>query len=244
MLQIAGKNSPNLSFAQKALTLPIFAKHMPTALFYLPPDLAHYYPQCALDNTDQARLAKHPALANRLTWQTSRVGKHLARQLYPHARLCLSHKNGHSLIAVGAQKAGVDLEYICSRDYLALAEKICSDEENAYLRNSNPSLRQQWFYRLWTMKEALIKAQDLRFPTDMSSIGFTWQNGQTQARLTRAETQLTWLSAQIDNNWIFSAIWFYYTQQITLHTPTALTLTQLITSTNIEITQQALPSLD
>lgn len=214
---------------------------MPTALFYLPPQLAIYYPHCTLDASDQARLAKSPALAQRLSWQTSRVGKHLARQHYPNANLCLSHKKGHSLIAISADKSGVDLEDCHTRDYLALAEKICSTEEIAYLRNCPSNLRNLWFYRLWTIKEALIKAQNLTFPTEMRDIGLTWQNQQAQIRLKPHTASCSWLSAQFADNWIFSALWFCHTSQIILHTPTTLTLLNDISCKNIQIQQQALP---
>lgn len=216
---------------------------MTAALFYFPPQTAAYYHNCRLDSRDQQRLAQSPQLAQNPNWQSSRVGKHLVRNHYPDAPLCLSHKHGHSLIAVGTSKAGVDLEQYQTRDYLALAEKTCSTEEIHRLQNLAPLERQALFYRLWTIKEALIKGQDLRFPTDMPAIGLTWQHELTQIRSPAPRQVQTWLCANLAPNWCFAALWFEPIRELSLYSPSALELSQIMNPSAIHIIPQRL-SLD
>ena len=61
--------------------------------------------------------------------------------------------------------AGVDIEFIRPRDFKALSSLVCTQEEQDFLETANwPS---ETFYRLWCFKEALIKAANLDFPSDM-----------------------------------------------------------------------------
>lgn len=218
---------------------------MTAALFYCPPQLAAYYRHCRLDEQDQARLIQSPQLAKSISWQTSRVGKHIARQHYPNAKLCLSHKNGHSLIAVGASKTGIDLEHLRQRDYLALAEKTCSAEEIQRLRHLETKAQQELFYRLWTVKEALIKGQDLRFPSDMPAIGFTWETQESFAegiaiRSPSPRLVRTWLSAALAPDWYFAALWFEPVGEIALYSPVDLNIHDIISSAPLLITSSRL----
>lgn len=213
---------------------------MTAALFYCPPQLAAYYRRCRLDEQDQARLAQNPQLVKSISWQTSRVGKHLAKQYYPQGKLCLSHKDGHSLIAVGTGKTGVDLEYLRQRDYLALAEKTCSAEEIRRLRHLEAKAQQELFYRLWTVKEALIKGQNLRFPSDMPAIGFTWKTQESFAenitiRSPSPRLVRTWLSAALAPDWYFAALWFEPVGEIALYSPIDLNIHDIIGSSALEI---------
>jgi phosphopantetheinyl transferase len=77
----------------------------------------------------------------------------------------LSHSGGHaallttsSLLQVGQLQVGVDLEVSRPRDVLRIARFAFSNEEVAALESRSGGARDELFYTLWTMKEALAKA--------------------------------------------------------------------------------------
>ncbi|MDO4776667.1 MAG: 4'-phosphopantetheinyl transferase superfamily protein [Cardiobacteriaceae bacterium] len=168
------------------------------------PGFARQYDARTLTTADHARLQASPALAARVQWQTSRALLHRLRNDYPAANLCLSHKNHHALVAIHPQhgKPGADLEQLRPRDFAALAQQTCSADEIAHLAQS--ATPAHTFYQLWTLKEALIKAEDLRFPTDLRHIGL---DPAKQALRSARHADYRWLTLLIDECWIASALW-------------------------------------
>lgn len=173
---------------------------MPYHLYFFTPDQQQHYRADLLDNKDRARLAKAPQLAERLNWRTSRAGKQHIRMQHPTLQYCLSHKNDHSLIALAPEKPGVDLETLKPRDYCALIAQTGSPEEQRLLQQSPDP--QRTFYQLWTLKEALIKAENLRFPTDMPRVGLTAQH---QLKSLKNRHYL-YLTLQLNDHFIASAV--------------------------------------
>ena len=78
----------------------------------------------------------------------------------------VSHSGGHGLIAVGSREhLGVDVEERApGRDLDGIGSMVFGPTEQRVLALAAGSRKLRIFYRLWTMKEALIKAQvpDLR----------------------------------------------------------------------------------
>ncbi len=72
----------------------------------------------------------------------------------------LSHSGRHGLIALAQNgRLGVDIEERASRrDFDRLIEAAFGKNEQAALNEASHNLRIQLFYKLWTTKEALIKA--------------------------------------------------------------------------------------
>ncbi|MBR0072001.1 MAG: 4-phosphopantetheinyl transferase family protein, partial [Campylobacter sp.] len=80
-----------------------------------------------------------------------------------------------------------------------LAKKVFSPAEQEQLANAdNP---QDYFYRLWTLKESLIKKYNLRFPVDMRNLGYN------------SIDKLGYLNAKIGEKYIFSLIWEYQQEE-------------------------------
>ncbi|PXX22698.1 MULTISPECIES: 4'-phosphopantetheinyl transferase superfamily protein [Burkholderia] len=72
----------------------------------------------------------------------------------------VSHAGDHALLAwVPAGRVGVDIES-CSRttDWRALTSEVCAPAEAAYLDGLPPDVRAREFMRVWSAKEALLKA--------------------------------------------------------------------------------------
>lgn len=127
-----------------------------------------HYDAAALNATDCLRIQRSPKLAERPDWQVSRYLKQQARQPV----LSLTHSGGWAMLAEGLPEdgaVGIDMEQHKTRDIGAVLSWVADEAEQAWcFRQPEPLAA---FYRLWTVKEALIKAANLRFPTDMKAVG-------------------------------------------------------------------------
>lgn len=167
-----------------------------------------YRPQSL--SPDDARRA--PAIRSAkalLDWCVSRALLQGVRAASPAPHtLSLSHSGGHALCvqAPAGWAVGADLERMRPRDVDALAGWICSQAEQAWLRQADAPLRQERFYLLWTLKEAFIKAAGLDFPADMATVGL--------APLPSGELALrpppgAWQAAcwRVGDAWLAAAVW-------------------------------------
>lgn len=77
--------------------------------------------------------------------------------LHPELHFNVSHAKNYALIVIGTRPVGVDVEYI-SKDFnfTEILPTVCSKPEmNEVLNAANKNLE---FYKLWTRKEAVVKA--------------------------------------------------------------------------------------
>ncbi len=82
----------------------------------------------------------------------------------------LTHSGKHGLIAlIPNGRLGVDVEeYVPRKDFDELSEAVFGPHEQSALACVRGRDRIQLFFRLWTIKEALIKALGLGFTLDVS----------------------------------------------------------------------------
>lgn len=83
----------------------------------------------------------------------------------------VSHGGNHGFIAYAAEgRLGVDVEEIVRKRHLeSLIEAVMGPDERAELGRLAGDARLRQFFRLWTCKEALIKALGTGFSTDVSA---------------------------------------------------------------------------
>lgn len=79
--------------------------------------------------------------------------------------ISITEANKVMLVVLYEKPIGIDGEYLPritspdnKVDYMLLAEKFFSDEENEYLRDSAHGMEAETFVRLWCRKEAYVKA--------------------------------------------------------------------------------------
>lgn len=169
-------------------------------LAFAHPHLAASYRRESLSCADKARVAAKPHVQTRAQWQSSRALLACHRTDRPAYGYCLSHKHGYSALAGGATKPGVDLEQLRRRDIHAVAAHCFSAQECVALRQSADSLL--LFYQLWTLKEALIKLENLHFPKDLRRTGL--QDGRLFSPNGAA---YRWISLLLDGQWLLSGVW-------------------------------------
>ncbi|AHG66102.1 4'-phosphopantetheinyl transferase family protein [Advenella mimigardefordensis] len=140
-------------------------------LWFAGPALQVEYDPLALTPEDRAREAARLSARKAYEWRVSRALKR--RLLEPYRSSSLSHSAGHALWAASSlhEHIGVDLERIRAIDELALSELIAQDDEMRLLRALQGQDRTRFFFRLWTLKEALVKAVGGDFPADMLRVG-------------------------------------------------------------------------
>ena len=112
------------------------------------------------------------ALTSSLSFGVSGYGKPfaVARGERADVSFNVSHAGDHGLIAVAASgRLGVDIEErVPKRNLDALIEAVMSPEEQVELAALRGGEKLRLFYRIWTFKEALIKALGTGFSTDVS----------------------------------------------------------------------------
>ncbi len=90
---------------------------------------------------------------------------------YPNFHFNLSHSREIILISMGRQPIGIDVEYCNdSIDYLGIANSVFSKREITSLTSLNTENLHDAFYRIWTKKEAYIKAIGMGLQAPLSEI--------------------------------------------------------------------------
>ena len=118
---------------------------------------------------DRSRyIASHASLRRVLSAYTSRPSSTLRfatrdggkPYLPDHAmHFNMSHSGGVVAIAVAGEEVGVDVESVERPvDARAIADRFFTPDEFRWLRAQAPSDGQRAFFRLWTLKEAVMKA--------------------------------------------------------------------------------------
>lgn len=108
-----------------------------------------------IDRKDKRRLRNSKKLANSIDFQSSRILKLYIRK---KRKLCISHKNGISVIVNSKIKCGIDIEELKYRNFNSLAKIFAKDSELEWINNDCKR-----FYMIFCAKEAIIKLFNLNF---------------------------------------------------------------------------------
>jgi 4'-phosphopantetheinyl transferase len=135
-------------------------------------------------------------------WQfiTARFGKPQVDPALgrPRIHFSLSHTRGAVACAVSLDRAlGLDVESVDEiRDALAIAERAFAPAEITLLRAAAPAERPTVFTRIWTLKEAYIKATGQGLSCPLRSFVFTLEPLGVQFGAEREDTPANWQFAQ------------------------------------------------
>jgi 4'-phosphopantetheinyl transferase len=109
----------------------------------------------------------------------------------------LSHCNTLAVLAVSAYgEIGVDIETTHKRNYLKIAKRYFHGNELQYLQNCSEAGREILFYKLWTLKEAFLKATGNGIASGLDKIFFHFDDDTIKADFNPA------LNVQ-ENEWQF-----------------------------------------
>lgn len=98
----------------------------------------------------------------------------------PGLHFNLSHSHGKALLAFSPEKpVGVDLEKVDeNKPLLKLVQRYFTPQENQFLRQFSGKAQNEAAYKLWTLKEAYLKAQGLGLSKSLDSFQMTWQGAE------------------------------------------------------------------
>jgi 4'-phosphopantetheinyl transferase len=88
-------------------------------------------------------------------------------------RFNISHTRGLVACAVAYRAVGVDVECTDHMADLGIADSVFAPEEALVLKSAPPALQRAQFFRLWTLKEAFIKATGEGLTRPLRSFSFT-----------------------------------------------------------------------
>lgn len=87
---------------------------------------------------------------------------------WPYVHFNISHAGRWIVCAVSPYPVGIDVEQ-CRENNLAIARRFFTPDEHAALLAQEPATRLAFFYRLWTAKEAYLKALGTGLQKDLAS---------------------------------------------------------------------------
>ncbi len=93
----------------------------------------------------------------------------------------LSHAGAWVLAAFAGVPVGVDVEIIRPMD-LNVATIVFSEQERSILSALTPEKQLSYFYRLWTLKESLVKALGKGFLYDLREFSFSFDDRDYEVR--------------------------------------------------------------
>jgi phosphopantetheinyl transferase (holo-ACP synthase) len=133
-------------------------------LWLATPDAAQHFDPAQLTDEDRNRMTGLRSSTRRQEFAVSRALRAHARQSARQpASESLSHSGGYAALARAqpALRVGVDLELHRPRDTLATASTAFTKSEVHALEAAADRDREQLFYAMWTVKEALAKVLQL-----------------------------------------------------------------------------------
>ncbi len=88
----------------------------------------------------------------------------------------ISHSADYTALIFGKSENGIDIEKI-SEGYTNLYERVLMKSEHEMLLNTEDSLRDEFFMRCWTAKEAYLKYVGKGISEGMRNVGLEFYNG-------------------------------------------------------------------
>ena len=90
------------------------------------------------------------------------------------------------MCAIDSESVGVDVQQICLRTDLDIAERFFAPAEAEQLRSLPVEQQREGFFELWALKESYIKAEGrgLSIPLDSFAFAFELQNNRQPTAIT------------------------------------------------------------
>lgn len=103
--------------------------------------------------------------------------------------ISISHCRGYVAVMLATQPCGVDIEVPHNVRFQALANRYFSEAEKNYLVTFSDTEKAQPFFRLWTLKEASVKALGVGLANHLASLSFD-VSGEVPVQLSGEPLQL------------------------------------------------------
>lgn len=99
---------------------------------------------------------------------------------FPDIHYNLSHADGIAACIVSGSECGIDCERI--REYRPnVMKRVFSDSERSMVESAAEENKNELFFRLWTLKEAYVKAIGIGISYPMNTVEFSFEDGRITA---------------------------------------------------------------
>lgn len=102
---------------------------------------------------------------------------------FPNIKYNISHADGISACIVSEYECGIDCENVREYRPQVMKRAFSEDERNTVL-SAPENERNLLFFRLWTLKEAYIKAIGMGLSFPMNKVNFSFENGRINSNIT------------------------------------------------------------
>ena len=116
------------------------------------------------------------------------LSRSIKSRIKKRGKFCISHKKfGTDLqeriaaVGVSNKKFGLDLEILQKRDYKSVIEFCFNEFEKNLMQICAPQEKMILFYQIYTIKEAIIKLENLAF-SDLARVGLAQNKNQIAAK--------------------------------------------------------------
>ncbi|RCW92498.1 4'-phosphopantetheinyl transferase family protein [Winogradskyella arenosi] len=90
----------------------------------------------------------------------------------PALHFNVSHSEDYAIMAIGNCELGVDVEFVNEQfQYKDIIPAVCTEDEMDWIKKTSDSL--ETFYKIWTRKEALVKAMGTGINDDFKDMSVT-----------------------------------------------------------------------
>ena len=156
-------------------------------LWLATPDAAQHFDPAELTDEERERMARLRREVRREEFAVSRALRAHARRVAPSpVSESMSHSGGYAALALARVRPllrlGVDLEVHRPRSWLEAASTVFTKSEMRALEATPDPQREQRFYAIWTVKEALAKVLQLPLMEALSSCEVVVEGPEWQVR--------------------------------------------------------------
>ncbi|QKG29146.1 4'-phosphopantetheinyl transferase family protein [Campylobacter sp. RM16187] len=118
------------------------------------------YTKPVLKLTDRKSIRKAKRYFNIKISNQFIISRMIISRFKKRSKFCISHKDGCVGVLFGKGKFGLDIEEIKQRNFSSICEFCFTEDElNIYKKSENTNT----FYQIYTVKEAILKAENLGF---------------------------------------------------------------------------------
>lgn len=124
-----------------------------------------------------------------------------------HPEICFNITHCSQLVACAFHDSpiGIDAE---NPGYFpeVLINRALSEKEKCFLQSRSASIseREEWFYRLWTLKEAYVKKSGIGVDTDLTGFSFSFTNNGDHFSVICSDSSVSCYQTQLSHGQILS----------------------------------------
>ena len=124
---------------------------------------------------------------------------------YPNIFFNISHCSGLVACAFDSHSVGIDVELPGYFPDILIRRSLSETEKGFLLEAGNtPALRQEWFYRLWTLKEAYVKESGCGVDTNLTEFSFSFDLNELPFQIRCSDSRISCFQEKLSGGHILS----------------------------------------